>query len=105
MLIDQALFNDINGRKALKYSINRQEMVNQILQGHGKVGNDHPISPENQYFSSEILQLELDIDRAKFHMKLAGINELNIDLSTSDVAFNVATDAPKLYQASLKNWH
>ena len=97
MLMDQAPFNDVNVRKALKYSINRQEMVDQILQGHGKVGNDHPIGPANQYFASEIPQLELDIDRAKYHMKLAGINELNIDLSASDVAFNGATDAAKLY--------
>ena len=102
MLIDQAPFNDINVRKALKYSINRQEMVDQILRGHGKVGNDHPIGPANQYFASEIPQLELDIDRAKFHMKLAGINELNIDLSASDAAFNGATDAAQLYQASVK---
>ena len=47
MLMDQAPFNDINVRKALKYSINRQEMVDQILQGHGRVGNDHPTGPEN----------------------------------------------------------
>ena len=103
MLMDQAPFNDINVRKALKYIINLQEMVDQILQGHGKVGNDHPIGPANQYFASEIPQLELDIDRAKFHMKLAEITELNIDLFASDVAFNGATDAANLYQATLKN--
>ena len=36
-------------------------------------------------------------------MKLAEITELNIDLFASDVAFNGATDAAKLYQATLKN--
>ena len=46
--------------------------------------------------------MELDINHAKFYMKLAGINELNIDLSASDVAFNGTTDAAKLYQASVK---
>ena len=51
----------------------------------------------NQRFASEIPHLELEIDRAKFHMKLAGISKLNIDLSASDVAFNGATDAAKLY--------
>ena len=52
MLTNQAPFNDdINVRKALKYGLNRQEMVDKILQGHGKVGNDHPIGPANQYLA------------------------------------------------------
>ena len=48
MLTNQAPFDDINVRQALKYSINRQEMVDKILQGHGKVGNDHPIGPAHK---------------------------------------------------------
>jgi peptide/nickel transport system substrate-binding protein len=102
MLTDQAPFDDINVRKALKYGINRQEMVDKILQGHGKVGNDHPIGPANQYFASDIPQIELDIDKAKFYMKAAGLTELNVDLNVSDAAFNGATDAAQLYQASAK---
>lgn len=43
MHVDAAPFNDLNVRKALKYAINRQEMVDKILQGHGSVGNDSPI--------------------------------------------------------------
>lgn len=102
MLTDQTPFDDINVRKALKYGINRQEMVDKILQGHGKVGNDHPIGPANQYFASDIPQIELDIDKAKFYMKAAGLTELNVDLNVSDAAFNGATDAAQLYQASAK---
>ncbi|MGB4720176.1 MAG: ABC transporter substrate-binding protein, partial [Planktomarina temperata] len=49
MLTNQAPFDDVNVRKALKYGLNRQEMVDKILQGHGMVGNDHPIGPANQY--------------------------------------------------------
>ena len=103
MLTNQAPFNDINVRKALKYGINRQEMVDKILQGHGKVGNDHPIGPANQYFASELPQLELDVDKAKFYMKAAGLTELNVDLSASDAAFTGAVDASHLYQASAKD--
>ena len=51
MLTNQAPFDDINVRKALKYGMNRQEMVDKILQGHGMVGNDHPIGPANQYLA------------------------------------------------------
>ena len=48
-----------NVRKALKYGIDRQEMVDKILQGHGMVGNDHPIGPANQYLASDSHSLSL----------------------------------------------
>jgi peptide/nickel transport system substrate-binding protein len=103
MLTNQAPFNDINVRKALKYGIDRQEMVDKILQGHGMIGNDHPIGPANQYLATEIPQIELDLDKAKFHMKEAGLTELNVELSASDAAFTGAVDASQLYQASAKS--
>jgi len=56
-------------RKALKHAINREEMVDKILLGHGKVANDHPIGPANQYFASDLEQNAYDIDKAKFYMK------------------------------------
>ena len=102
MLTNQAPFDDINVRKALKYSLNRQEMVDKILQGHGAAGNDHPIGPANQYLAKDIPQLELDIDKAKFHLKAAGLTELNLDMSASEAAFNGAVDGAQLYQASAK---
>ena len=102
MLTNQAPFDDINVRKALKYSLNRQEMVDKILQGHGAAGNDHPIGPANQYLAKDIPQLELDIDKAKFHLKAAGLKELNLDMSASSAAFNGAVDGAQLYQASAK---
>jgi peptide/nickel transport system substrate-binding protein len=103
MLTNQAPFDDINVRKALKYGIDRQEMVDKILQGHGMIGNDHPIGPANQYLATEIPQIELDLDKAKFHMKEAGLTELNVELSASDAAFTGAVDASQLYQASAKS--
>ena len=103
MLTNQAPFDDVNVRKALKYGLNRQEMVDKILQGHGMVGNDHPIGPANQYLATDIPQIEFDADKAKFHMKAAGLTELNVDLSASDAAFNGAVDASQLYQASAKS--
>ena len=102
MLTNVEPFNDINVRKALKYAINRQEMVDKILQGHGAVGNDHPIGPANQYYASDLPQTEYDPDKAKHYLKEAGLSELSIDLSASDAAFAGAVDASQLYQASAK---
>ena len=43
MFTDVAPFNDINVRMALKYSVDRKAMVQTILRGHGRPGNDSPI--------------------------------------------------------------
>ncbi|WP_298294844.1 ABC transporter substrate-binding protein [uncultured Litoreibacter sp.] len=97
-----APFDDLNVRKALKHAINREELVDKILLGHGKVGNDHPIGPANQYFAADLEQNAYDVDKAKFYMKEAGLTELNVDLSAANAAFAGAIDAAQLYQASAK---
>ncbi|MCW1951964.1 MAG: ABC transporter substrate-binding protein [Octadecabacter sp.] len=100
MLTNSAPYNDVNVRKALKYGINRQEMVDKILLGHGAVGNDTPIGPANQYYNAEMEQLEYDPDQAKFYLQQAGIDSIDIDLSASNAAFEGAVDAAQLFQAS-----
>ena len=60
MLTGVAPYDDLNVRKALKYGVNRQEMVDKVLLGHGAVANDHPIGPANQYFASDLPQIEYD---------------------------------------------
>ncbi|MEM6637721.1 MAG: ABC transporter substrate-binding protein [Pseudomonadota bacterium] len=102
MLTNLEPYSDVNVRKALKYAINRQEMVDKILQGHGAVGNDHPIGPANQYFASELEQIEYDPDKAKFFLKEAGLDSLTVDLSAANAAFPGAVDSAQLYQASAK---
>jgi peptide/nickel transport system substrate-binding protein len=100
MLTNVAPFNDVNVRRALKYGINRQELVDKILLGHGKVGNDSPIGPANQYYNADMEQLEYDPDQAKYWLQQAGMDSLNIDLSASSAAFEGAVDAAQLFQAS-----
>ncbi|MDC0012203.1 ABC transporter substrate-binding protein [Octadecabacter sp.] len=100
MLTNVAPYNDINVRKALKYGINRQELVDKILLGHGAVGNDTPIGPANQYYHAEMEQLEYDPDQAKFYLQKAGFDSIDIDFSASNAAFEGAVDAGQLFQAS-----
>ncbi|WP_372884428.1 ABC transporter substrate-binding protein [Shimia sp.] len=102
MLSKTAPFDDVNVRRALKYGVNRQELVDKILLGHGQVGNDTPIGPANQYYAGDMEQLEFDADKAKFYLKQAGLTELTVDLSASNAAFEGAVDAAQLYQASAK---
>ncbi len=102
MLTNLEPFSDVNVRKALKHGINRQELVDKILLGHGKIANDHPIGPANQYYHADLEQNEYDLDKAKFHLKEAGLDSINVALSASDAAFAGAVDAAQLYQASAK---
>ena len=102
MLSKVAPFDNLNVRRALKYAINRQELVDKILLGHGQVGNDSPIGPANQYYAGDMEQLTYDPDRARFYMKEAGMDSIDIDLSASSAAFEGAVDAAQLFQASAK---
>ena len=97
MRMDTAPFNNVDVRTALKYAIDRDELVEKILYGYGVVGNDTPIGPTYPYWAKTIPQRSYDPDRAKFHLKRAGINDLKVDLWTSEAAFVGATEAALLY--------
>ena len=99
MLTDLAPFNDVNVRKALKHGINRQEMLDKVLMGHGRVAADSPIGPANQYMA-DLDPIPYDPDQAQFYLKQAGLDSINVDLSASSAAFEGAVDAAQLYQAS-----
>ncbi|MDP5359300.1 MAG: ABC transporter substrate-binding protein [Paracoccaceae bacterium] len=100
MLTKVAPFDDVNVRRALKYGINRQEMVDKILLGHGQVGNDSPIGPANQYYNADMEQLAYDPDKSKFYLQQAGLDSIDLDLSASSAAFEGAVDAALLFKNS-----
>jgi len=92
--------NDV--RLAIKHLFDREDLVKKILLGHGKAGNDHPIGPANQYYAGDLDQRTYDPDKARFHLKKAGVDSLQIDLSAADAAFAGAVDAAQLFQESAK---
>jgi len=98
MRTDTAPFDDNNVRMALKYGVNREALVETILRGYGLVGNDHPIAPANRYYASELPQRSYDPEKAKFHLKQAGLSSLQVDLSAAETAFAGAVDAAVLYK-------
>ena len=95
-------YDDINVRQAIKYAFDRREMIDKILQGHGAVGNDHPIGPANKYYAADLPQTEYDPDRAKSLLAKSGISSLDIDLHVSDAGFPGAVDTSQLFQSSAK---
>ncbi|SLN56114.1 Periplasmic dipeptide transport protein precursor [Roseovarius albus] len=93
-------YNDNNVRQALKYGINREELVEKILFGYGSIGNDHPIGTGQRYYNTELEQKVYDPDKAKYYLKEAGLDSLDVELSASDAAFSGAIDAGLLIQNS-----
>lgn len=92
-----APFSDNNVRLALKYAIDRQQMVDTILGGHGAVSNDNPIGPANRYFHADMEPKTFDPDRARFYLREAGMDSLSVDLNVADAAFSGAVDAGALF--------
>jgi len=99
--VNTAPFDNQDLMLALKYAMNRQEMVDKILQGYGSIGNDFPINASYPLFSDDIEQRSYDPDKAAFHFKKSG-HSGSVLLRTSDVAFPGAVDAAQLYQQSAK---
>ncbi len=92
-------FDNVDVRLALKYALDREEMLQKILRGYGALGNDHPISPANRFQASSLPQRGYDPEKAKFHLKKAGMEGLTVQLSAADAGFPGAVDAATLYAA------
>jgi peptide/nickel transport system substrate-binding protein len=98
MLTDIAPYDNNDVRLALKYAVDREQLVKTILRGYGTVGNDHPIASNLRYYASELPQREYDPDKARFHIKKAGKEGHVFNLHAADAAFVGAVDAAILYK-------
>ena len=100
MRLDTPPYDNLDLRLAIKLSAKRQELVDKIEGGHGVVGNDHHISPAQQYYNSELPQREYDPDKARFHLKKAGMEGIKLELLASKAALEGAADAAILLKES-----
>ncbi len=100
MHCDTAPFDNNDLRLALKYAIDREEMVDKILQGYGSVGNDMPINASYPLFDETIPQRKYDPDKAAEHYKKSGHDGSPIVLQVSEVSFPSAIEAAQLFQQS-----
>lgn len=84
MRLDQAPFNDVNVRQALRYCVDRVQMRTEVFGGYGLIGNDvfgylHPT------YDMALPQRQQDIDMAKHLLKKAGHETLNVTLVTAPI--------------------
>lgn len=83
MAVDQAPFDDVRVRQAMRLIPDRDQMVAQVLSGYGSVGNDMYGKLDGSY-PKDIPQRTQDIEGAKALLKEAGQENLTIDLFAPD---------------------
>lgn len=79
---DVAPFDDQRVRLALKLIADREQMIDNVLSGHGRIANDY-IAGYGFCAPANIPQREQDIDQAKALLAEAGHENLTIDLYTT----------------------
>lgn len=100
MRADQAPFLDVNLRRALKFGVDRQAIVDDALMGYGRVAQDHPIGPVNQFLASGLHTPKYDPDKSKYFLKKAGLNQLSLTLPTEGNEHSSIRRVAQVFQAS-----
>ena len=74
------------------------------VKGQGELGNDTPVGPANIYRATaeELPQRPFDPEKAKHHLKKAGMENVSLKIHLADTAFEGAVDAGQLYAESAK---
>jgi peptide/nickel transport system substrate-binding protein len=83
MAIDQEPFTDPRVRQAMRLIVNREEMVERVLSGHGRVANDM-YGVFDPCYPSQFPQRAQDIAQAQELLRAAGQEGLTIDLFAPD---------------------
>lgn len=83
MRVDVAPFTDVRVRQAMRLIVDRPQVVQQALSGHGRIANDL-YAPFDENYARSLPQRRRDIPRAKALLKAAGQEGLTIDLQTTN---------------------
>jgi peptide/nickel transport system substrate-binding protein len=98
MLVDTDPLKDTDVRNAMKYAIDREDVLKRLLRGLGSVGNDHPFNAAYPFYDATIEQRAYDPDKARYLLKKADKTDLAVQLFVSETPFVGATDAAVLFQ-------
>lgn len=104
MRTDTAPYDNNDVRLAIKHIVDREQWLKLILRGHGELGNDNPIGPANQYRATtdELPQRAYDPEKARFHLKKAGMSNLKIQFHAAETGFGGSIDAGQLMRETAR---
>ena len=71
---------------AMKYLIDRPLIRRALFRDYATIANDHPIPPFHPYYRNDLPQTHLDLDKAKWHLRRAGIGRARLPVYASTAA-------------------
>ncbi len=71
---------------AMKYLLDRDEILNAVFRGYARLGNDQPVPPGNRYYLADLPQRTYDPERARFHLRRAGLVGAQLAMYASPAA-------------------
>jgi peptide/nickel transport system substrate-binding protein len=93
-------FNNTDVRNALKFAVDREEILKTVYGGIGTIANDDPVAPSVKFWVNPKPIHSYDPDTARSLLKKAGISALKVELSAADAAFPGAVDAASIFKQS-----
>ena len=95
MQCDRSPFDNADLRMAMKLAVDRDQILDKVLNGYGSIANDNPIPPFDPFYAADIPQRQYDPEKAAFHYKKSG-HSGTLQLHASE-----ATHAGAIDQAAL----
>ncbi|MDX8397826.1 MAG: peptide-binding protein [Mariprofundaceae bacterium] len=93
--LQKPLFKDLNVRQAITYAINRQELIDGVLLGHGEIISS-PYKPGTQWVNKKLQPLEFSPEKARALLKKSGWEDHDhdgfVDKQGSPLSFTIITN-------------
>ena len=100
MRTDTKPYDNNDVRLAMKYAIDRELIIQNLLHGYGTPANDHPIASSYRFYADTLPQRTYDPEKAKYHLKKAGLEGYKFKLHAAPM--KLMLDAAQIYKESAK---
>ncbi|MEZ5458547.1 MAG: ABC transporter substrate-binding protein [Steroidobacteraceae bacterium] len=99
---DMPISRDPDFVLAMKHLIDRETIGRALFRGYSTLANDQPIQPGHRYYLEGLPQRPYDPDRARFHLKRAGLIGVRLPIYASPAAEASVDMAAMLQQSAAK---
>lgn len=86
--------------RAMQYLFDRPTIQRALYRGYATIANDHPIPPGHPYYLADLPQRPYDPERARFHLKRAGLLGIRLPVYASPAANQSVEMAAMLQQSA-----